>query len=90
MCIIEHFDVELRRICRKNRTPFESPMAKHDGMKCWVGFAFISFIELFSGAMALLKPVELAVGFNHVIGIIFFVQSAGFFLKASMYKELIK
>jgi len=65
-------------------------MAKHDGMKCWVGFAFISFIELFSGAMALLKPVELAVGFNHVIGIIFFVQSAGFFLKASMYKELIK
>ena len=25
LCIIEHFDVVLRRICRKNRTPFESP-----------------------------------------------------------------
>ena len=27
LCIIEHFDVVLRRICRKNRTPFESPTA---------------------------------------------------------------
>ena len=28
LCIIEHFDTVLRRIYRKNRTPFESPMAK--------------------------------------------------------------
>ena len=63
---------------------------KHDGMKCWTGFALISFVELFSGTASLLKPVEIAVGFNHVIGIIFFVQSMGFFFKAAMYKELIK
>ena len=32
LCIIEHFDVVLRRICRKNRTPFESPMASRRGI----------------------------------------------------------
>ncbi len=63
---------------------------KHDGMRCWTGFAFISIIELASGTMSLLKPIDIAVGFNHVIGIIFFVQSLGFMLKAVMYKELIQ
>jgi len=63
---------------------------KHDGIKCWKGFALISAIELLSGTMSLLKPVEIAVGFNHVIGIIFFVQSFGFILKSVMYKELIR
>ncbi len=63
---------------------------KHEHMKCWRGFALISTIELVSGTMSLLKPVEIAVGFNHVIGIIFFVQSLGFMLKSFMYNELIK
>ena len=63
---------------------------KHDNMKCWRGFAIISAFELVSGTMSLLKPVEIAVGFNHVIGIIFFVHSFGFALKAIMYRELVK
>ena len=63
---------------------------KHDGMSCWKGFAIISAIELLSGTMSLLKPIEIAVGFNHVIGIIFIVQSLGFILKSVMYKELVK
>lgn len=63
---------------------------KHDGMSCWKGFAIISAIELLSGTMSLIEPIEIAVGFNHVIGIIFFVQSIGFMLKAAMYKELVK
>lgn len=62
---------------------------KHEGINCWKGFAVISSIELISGTASLLKPVEIAVGFNHVIGIVFLVQSMGFFLKTIMYKELI-
>jgi uncharacterized membrane protein HdeD (DUF308 family) len=59
-------------------------------MNCWKGFAIISAIELLSGTMSLIEPIEIAVGFNHVIGIIFFVQSIGFMLKATMYRELVK
>ncbi len=62
---------------------------KRSHIRCWKGFAVISAIELLSGTASLLKPIEIVVGFNHVIGIIFFVQSFGFILKSVMYKELI-
>ena len=67
----------------------DSAELKHEHLKCWSGFAFIGMIELFSGAMSMIKPFDDFVGINRVIAIIFFVQACGFFLKTVMAKYII-
>ena len=62
---------------------------KAEKLRCWMGFAFIGAVELLSGGMSMIKPIDDLVGINKVIAIIFFVQSAGFFLKALMAKDII-
>ena len=63
---------------------------KEDHMKCWLGFALIGWVELASGTASLIKPLDDLVGMERVVSIIFFVQSCGFFLKATMYRYLIQ
>ena len=68
----------------------DSKELKDDGIKCWIGFSIIGFLELFSGTFSMIKPIDEAVGVNSVIGIIFLIQSIGFLLKAVMYKYIVK
>ena len=67
----------------------DSAELKAEKLRCWMGFAFIGAVELLSGGMSMIKPIDDLVGINKVIAIIFFVQSAGFFLKALMAKDII-
>lgn len=67
----------------------DSAELKSEKLRCWSGFAFIGTIELVSGGISMIKPIDDLVGINKVIAIIFFVQSAGFFLKAAMAKYII-
>ena len=64
----------------------DSKELKDENIKCWVGFAVIGYIELFSGTFSMIKPIDEAVGVNSIIGIIFLIQSIGFSLKSIMYK----
>ncbi len=68
----------------------DSTELKTEKIECWIGFAFIGFVELLSGTLSMVKPIDDLVGINTVIATIFLVQSCGFFLKATMYKYLIK
>lgn len=68
----------------------DSMELKEERISCWAGFAFIGAIELISGTLSLIKPIDDMVGINEVIAIIFFVQSVGFALKAAMYRHLIR
>jgi len=43
---------------------------------------------MISGVFSLIEPVDHAIGHNHVIAMIFFVQSIGFIFKILMYKKL--
>ena len=61
---------------------------KEAKIHCWKGFAILGFIELISGATSLLKPFDDLVGIHEVISMILFIQSAGFLLKAAMFKYL--
>jgi uncharacterized membrane protein HdeD (DUF308 family) len=67
----------------------DSRELKDDKIKCWYLFAIIGYTEVISGTLAMIKPIDEAVGASNVIGIIFFVQSVGFILKSIMYKYLI-
>ena len=62
---------------------------RHDGIKCWKSIAVISLIELVSGTISLIEPVEIAVGFHHMLGFIFMIQALGFARKVALYEELI-
>ena len=66
----------------------DSNELKKENIKCWTGFAIIGYTELVSGTFSMIKPIDEVVGLNSVIGIIFFIQSMGFLLKAIMYKYL--
>ncbi len=68
----------------------DSKELKSEKIKCWSGFAIIGYIELLSGTFSMIKPIDDAVGFNSLIGIIFLIQSIGFLLKAVMFRHLIK
>ena len=68
----------------------DSKELKSENISCWIGFAVIGYVELISGTFSMIKPIDDAVGFNNLIGMIFFVQSIGFLLKAIMYKDLVK
>ena len=67
----------------------DSAELKSEKLRCWSGFAFIGTIELVSCGISIIKQIDDLVGINKVIAIIFFVQSAGFFLKAAMAKYII-
>ena len=49
----------------------------------------IGLAELTSGVASMLKPVDEFVGMNHVVAIIFFVQSFGFVFKMFIYHNLV-
>ncbi len=67
----------------------ESTELKEEKIKGWQVFQFIGIFEIISGAASLLKPVDDYVGVNHVIAIIFFVQSIGYVFKMYFYHNLV-
>lgn len=48
----------------------------------WQWFFIVGVLEIFSGAIALLKPVEEALTMHVVIGIVLAIQAAAFLHKA--------
>ncbi len=57
-------------------------------IKGWFWFIIIGTFEMLSGVVSLIEPIDHAIGHNHVIAIIFFVQSIGFIFKIFMYNRL--
>lgn len=57
-------------------------------IKGWYLFSFIGCFEMVSGVVSLIEPIDHAVGHNHIIAIIFFVQSLGFLFKIFMYNRM--
>ena len=66
----------------------DSMELKEERVHCWHMFAFIGAVELISGTLSLIKPIDDFVGINEVIAIIFFIQAVGFGLKTLMYRYL--
>ncbi len=66
----------------------DSNELKLEKIKCWIGFAVIGYIELVSGTLAMIKPIDEALGVNSLIGMIFLIQSIGFLLKAIMFNNI--
>lgn len=54
----------------------------------WYLFTILGIFEMISGVISLIEPIEHAIGHNHVIAIIFFVQSLGFIFKIFMYNRM--
>ncbi len=63
---------------------------KEEGVRGWQWFEALGTFELLSGVASMLKPIDEAVGMNHVIAIIFFVQCAGFVFKIFVYHNLLE
>ena len=63
---------------------------KDEGVTGWHWFEALGTFELVSGVFSMLKPIDEAVGVNHVIAIIFFVQCAGFIFKVFIYHHLVE
>lgn len=59
-------------------------------IKGWFWFIIIGTFEMVSGVVSLIEPVDHAIGHNHVIAVIFFVQSIGFIFKILMYNRLVE
>lgn len=59
-----------------------------ESIKGWQWFLGVGLIELLSGVASMVKPIDDFVGMNHVIAIIFFIQSLGFIFKIMMYRNL--
>lgn len=57
-------------------------------IKGWQWFIGIGCFEIVSGVLSLIEPIDHAIGHNHVIAVIFFVQSIGFLFKIFMYPRL--
>lgn len=55
----------------------------------WKWFRGIGSVEMLSGVVALLKPIDDFVGMNVVVAVIFFVQSGGFLFKILIYQKLL-
>lgn len=66
----------------------ESTELYEESIKGWQWFFGVGMIELISGVASMAKPVDEFVGMNHVIAIIFFVQSVGYLFKLIMYHNL--
>lgn len=56
----------------------------------WFYFVLLGCFEMVSGVISLIEPVDHAIGHNHVIAVIFFVQSVGFIFKIIMYPKLVE
>ena len=59
-------------------------------IKGWYYFLFLSCFEMISGVISLIEPLDHAIGHNHVIAVIFFVQALGFIFKIFMYPLLVE
>lgn len=59
-----------------------------ESIKGWHWFVFLGVFEMISGVISLIEPLDHAIGHNHVIAVIFFVQSVGFIFKILMYSRL--
>ena len=66
----------------------ESTELYEENIKGWQWFAAVGLIELISGVASMVKPIDEFVGMNHVIAIIFLVQSIGYIFKIIMYPHL--
>ena len=54
----------------------------------WYLFSVIGAFEMISGVFSLIEPIDHAIGHNHIIAVIFFVQSLGFIFKIFMYNRM--
>ena len=54
----------------------------------WRWFMSIGLAELLSGVGSLVKPIDEAVGMNHVIAVILFIQVCGYVYKFHVYHHL--
>ncbi|MBQ8300425.1 MAG: DUF308 domain-containing protein [Clostridia bacterium] len=61
---------------------------EEENIKIWYCFFAVGCAELLSGTAAMIEGVDHAVGINHVIAIIMFVQSCGFLFKIIAYSHL--
>ncbi len=61
---------------------------EEENIKAWYWFFAVGCAELLSGTAAMIEGVDHAVGINHVIAIIMFVQSCGFLFKILAYPHL--
>ena len=59
-------------------------------IKGWYYFVLLGCFEIISGFISLIEPVDEALGHNHVIAVIFFVQALGFVFKILMYPKLVE
>lgn len=66
----------------------ESTELYEENIKGWQWFLAVGLVELISGVASMAKPVDEFVGMNHVIAIIFLVQSIGYIFKILMYPHL--
>lgn len=57
-------------------------------IKGWYLFSVIGCFEMISGVFSLIEPLDHAIGHNHVISVIFFVQAVGFLFKIFMYNRM--
>lgn len=67
----------------------ESTELQEEHISGWQQFLIIGTFELVSGIMSMIKPIDDFVGMNHVIAIIFLVQSIGFVFKIFIYPHLV-
>lgn len=67
----------------------ESTELQEEHISGWQQFLIIGTFELVSGIMSMIKPIADFVGMNHVIAIIFLVQSIGFVFKIFIYPHLV-
>lgn len=56
----------------------------------WHYFLILGVFEMTSGVFSLIEPLDHAIGHNHVIAVIFFVQALGFIFKILMYPRLVE
>jgi len=66
----------------------ESIELHDEKIKGWHYFVILGCFEMISGVISLIEPLDHAIGHNHVIAVIFFVQSLGFIFKIFMYSSL--
>lgn len=68
----------------------ESVELHDEKIKGWYYFILLGIFEMVSGVFSLIEPLDHAIGHNHIIAVIFFVQALGFIFKIFMYPKLIE
>ena len=67
----------------------EATELREEKIRGWRWFLVIGLVELLSGIGSMIEPIDEYVGMNHVIAIIFLVQSFGFIFKMLIYHNLV-